>query len=296
MADLEVKRLGRTGMTPKSLGLGCAWFGSAKSSDQDAISGIRHAIELGMDYVDTSSGYGESERRVGLALSGGWRESVYLQTKTGTHPDRPQDYTGEGTRWSVENSLRVLRVDYLDSVLIHDPADIEVPLAESHALDELVRLKEEGKIRHIGIGCRPHDFHKRAIETGLIEIVLTFLDYTLLDQSAAKTTMALAKSKGVGLILASILGMGRLTGVEPDRKEDPEAHAMWAWCRERNVSLPALAAQFCLRAPIEGIVMTGPCNQKEVQEVFTAATLEIAPELWLAFGEAFGIPVDLVSD
>ena len=76
MAELERRKLGNTGMTPRALGLGCAWFGGEKSSDSDTIEGVRRAIELGLDFVDTSPGYGESERRVGLALEGGWRHWV----------------------------------------------------------------------------------------------------------------------------------------------------------------------------------------------------------------------------
>ena len=77
MAELKAMALGKTGMTPKNLGLGCAWFGSDKSSDQDTVEGVRRAIELGMDFLDTSAGYGESERRLGLALEGGWRDKIY---------------------------------------------------------------------------------------------------------------------------------------------------------------------------------------------------------------------------
>lgn len=289
MAELQTRKIGTTGMTPKALGLGCAWFGSSKSSDADAIEGIHHAIELGMNYVDTSPGYGDSERRVGLALSGGWRDRIYLQTKTGTHPERAQDYSAVGTRWSVENSLRLLKTDYLDSVLIHDPSDITVPLSAGHALDELLKMKEEGRIGHIGIGCRPHEFHRQAIETGHIEIVLTFLDYTLLDQSAAQSTMPLAEERGVGIILASILGMGRLSGTEPDPSRDPLAHAMWEWCIDHNTRIRDLAAQYCLAAKIEGIVMTGPCNRREVDEIYQAATREVSEEIWEAFDSRFHV-------
>ena len=97
---------------------------------------VRHAIELGIDYLDTSPLYSESERRVGLALEGGWREKIHLQTKVGTHPSRRGDFSAGGTRWSVENSLKLLQTARLDAVLIHDPADIEVPLAPGQALDE----------------------------------------------------------------------------------------------------------------------------------------------------------------
>ncbi|MSS70237.1 MAG: aldo/keto reductase [Candidatus Latescibacteria bacterium] len=287
MPVLETRRLGRTGMQPKALGLGCAWFGKADNTDRDTIEGVRRAIELGVDFLDTSPLYGESERRVGLALEGGWREKVHLQTKTGTHPSRRHDFSAEATRWSVENSLRLLKTDYFDSVLIHDPQDIEDPLAPGCALDELLKMKTEGIVRHIGLGVRQHAFHRRAIETGQIEIVLTYLDYTLLDQSVAQTTLPLAKERGVGVILASPLGMGKLAGPEP--KDDPRAHAMWAWCKERGTSVRHLALQFCLAAPINGIVLSGPANRQQVEEVYEAATTEVPAEVWREFRAEFGV-------
>jgi aryl-alcohol dehydrogenase-like predicted oxidoreductase len=274
-------------MQPKALGLGCAWFGKADNTDRDTVEGVRRAIELGVNFLDTSPLYGESERRVGLALEGGWREKVYLQTKTGTHPSRRHDFSAEGTRWSVENSLRLLKTDYFDSVLIHDPQDIEAPLAPGCALDELLKMKEKGIVRHIGLGVRQHAFHRRAIETGRMEIVLTYLDYTLLDQSVAQTTLPLAQARGVGVILASPLGMGKLAGPEP--KDDPKAHAMWAWCRERGTSVRHLALQFCLAAPIEGIVLSGQANRQQVEEVYAAATTEVSGEVWRDFRAEFGV-------
>lgn len=287
MKELETRRLGRTEMRPKALGLGCAYFGT--SSDYDTVEGVRHAIELGINYLDTSPLYGESERRVGLALEGGWREKIYLQTKTGTHPDRRGDYSAEGTRWSVENSLTLLKTGYLDSVLIHDPQDIEDPLAPGHALDELLKMKEKGIIGHIGLGVRQHEFHRRAIETGQVEIVLTYLDYTLLSQSVAQTTLPLAKRYDVGIILASIQASGRLAGPEP--RDDPKAHAMWQWCQNRGVNIRDLAIQFCLAAPINGIVMPGPKNRQEVEEVYASSVAEIPPEIWHDFKAEFGVGV-----
>jgi aryl-alcohol dehydrogenase-like predicted oxidoreductase len=289
MAELAIRRLGRTEMRPKALGLGCAYFGGDTGSDSDTIEGVRRAIELGVDYLDTSPLYGESERRVGLALEGGWREKIYLQTKIGTHPQRQYDYSADATRWSVQNSLKLLKTEYFDAVLIHDPPDIEDPLTPGRALDELLRMKEEGIIRHIGLGVRQHEFHKRAIETGQIEIVLTYLDYTLLDQSVAQTTLPLARKHDVGIILASIQASGRLAGPEPT--DDPQAHAMWAWCRKRSMNIRDLAIQFCLAAPIDGVVMPGPKNRREVEEVYESATREVPPEVWRDFKAEFGVGV-----
>jgi len=269
--------------------MGCAHLASHGRSDEESIAAVRRAIELGIDYIDTSAGYHDSERRVGLALAGGWRERVYLQTKTGTHPERRGDYSAAGTRWSVENSLRQLKTDYLDAVLIHDPRDIEEPLAPGACLDELLKMKEEGLLRHIGLGCRQHAFHRRAIETGRIEIVLTYLDYTLLDQSVAQTTLPLARQCGVGIQLASILGMGTLTGREPTR--DARAHAMWQWCGERGLSIRRLALHFALAAPIEGIVIAGPGCKAHVEEVCADAANPVPEEVWQEFRAEFGVGV-----
>lgn len=298
---LATRTMGRTGMTPRALGLGCAFFGGEPSSDRDALEGVRRAIDLGLDYVDTSPLYGESERRVGLALQGGYRDRVYLQTKTGTHPQRRGDYSAAATRWSVENSLRLLGTDHLDAVLIHDPADIEVPLAPGQALDELLRMKEAGLVGHVGLGVRSHPFHRRAMETGLLEISLSYLDYNLLDQSAAAGLFAAARQHGVAVILASVLGMGLLTGLEPDpederrkyagRDHEPVAHRMWSWCRDRGLQIRHLAMQFCLAAPIDGIVMAGPSNRQQVEEAYAAATTPVPPEVWAAFRAEFGVGV-----
>ncbi len=298
MADLETRRMGRTEMMPASLGLGAAWLG--QGTERETIEAIHHAIDLGIDYIDTyPSG---QEDRWGKALEGGLRQKVYLQAKVSPPSvGGKKDFSALTTRRSVENSLKLLKTDYLDSVLIHDPMDIEDPLAPGHALDELIKMKEEGFIRHLGLGVRQHEFHRRAIETGHIDIVLTFLDYTLLDQSVAGTTLPLARKHDVGIILASPMAMGTLTGAEPSREDElrrarkenpdakPQAHAIWKWCRERSVNIRHLAVQFCLAAPIDGIVMFGPADKRQVEEGYEAAIAHIPPEIWRDFESEFGV-------
>ncbi len=290
---LERRRMGRTEMQPNSLGLGAAWL--CHKPDDEVIGAIRRAIDLGINYIDTYPGH--AEHLWGEALSVGLREKVYLQAKVGTHPERRKDFSADGTRWSVNNSLRDLRTDYLDAVLIHDPVDMESILDSGRALDTLVEMKEEGLIRHIGAGVRSHEFHKQLIETGHIEIILTFLDYTLLSQSVTQTTLPLARKHDVGIILASPLGMGSLTGAEPNVEDErrrnpddePKAYSMWKWCQENGVNIRHLAIQFCLAAPIDGIVMFGPADITQVEDGFEAATADISEEIWEAFEWEFGI-------
>ena len=290
---LETRRMGRTEMRPNALALGAAWMW--QKPDAEVIGAIRRGIELGINYIDTYPGH--SEHLWGEALSDGLREKVYLQAKVGTHPERRKDFSAEGTRWSVTNSLKSLRTDYLDAVLIHDPIDMESVLAPGCALDTLLEMKAEGAVRHIGAGVRSHEFHKELIETGHIDIVLTFLDYTLLSQSAAETTLPLAREHDVAIILASPLGMGSLTGAEPNVEDErrrnpdagPKAYAMWRWCQERNVNIRHLAMQFCLAAPIEGIVMFGPADKAQVEDGYEAATTDIPEHIWEAFETEFDI-------
>ena len=118
MPDLEIRRLGRTEMKPKALGLGCGYLGDPMRPDEEAVTTIRVAIKHGINFIDTSPEYGVSEYRVGLALAEGWREKVYIQTKVGSHPRFLRDFSKKATIWSLENSFRLLQTDYMDSVLI----------------------------------------------------------------------------------------------------------------------------------------------------------------------------------
>lgn len=139
------------------------------------------------------------------------------------------------------------------------------------------------------------------METGHIEISLTFLDNNLLTQSAADSIFPLAGKHNVALILASALGSGILAGPEPDPEverqripdREPRANAMWTWCRDRSVNIRHLAMQFCLAAPTDGIVMPGPANEQQVEEAYEAATVEVPPDVWRDFRVEFGVGIEV---
>ena len=204
------RRLGRTELEVTCLGMGGAGLGRGDVTDDEAVAAVHRAIDLGINYLDTAPLYGESERRVGLALADGWREKIYLATKTGTHPEWRGDFSATGTRRSVENSLRLLGTDYLDVCLVHDPDSMDPVVAKGGALDELQRMREEGLIKFIGLGVRQHEFHKIAIETGVVDVILTYLDYTLLSQTANEWLIPLAAENDIGIINGSPIAMGLL--------------------------------------------------------------------------------------
>lgn len=286
---LPKRRLGRTELEVTCLGMGGARIGGNDVTDEEAVEAVRRAITLGINYLDTSPLYGESERRTGLALADGWREKIYLATKTGTHPKWRGDYSASGTRRSVENSLNLLGTDYLDVCLVHDPSNMDPVIAKDGALETLQRMREEGLVKFIGLGVREHEFHKIAIETGIVDVILTYLDYTLLSQTADDWLLSFASERDIGVINGSPIAAGLLSGVEPDVKARPPegviAHKLWRWCAENNLNLLNLAIQFCLRQPLIATNLSGPKNAKEVEENFAAATSPIAEEVWEELGK-----------
>lgn len=286
---LPRRRLGRTELEVTCLGMGGAGLGRGDVTDDEAVEAIHRAIDLGINYLDTAPLYGESERRVGLALADGWREKIYLATKTGTHPEWRGDFSAAGTRRSVENSLRLLGTDYLDVCLVHDPDSMDPVVAKGGALDELQRMREEGLIKFIGLGVRQHEFHKVAIETGVVDVILTYLDYTLLSQTANEWLIPLAVENDIGIINGSPIAMGLLSGVEPDPSaksnhisspEGEKAYQLYQWTNANNLNLLNLAIQFCFRQPRIAMNLTGSKNTAEVEQNFAAATTPVPDDVW----------------
>ena len=269
-------------MRPAALAMGAAFL----HESPEAVEAIQTALSLGINYFDTYPGH--HEEKWGEALSGVPRSSYYLQAKIGTHPERRKDFSGEGARWSLDRSLRSLKTDYLDSVLVHDPTGVDELLREGAVFDVLREMKSQGVVRNIGLGARSHEWHVRLIDEGICDVSLTFLDYTLVNQSAADTIFPAARGQKTGIILASVQGMGLLTGEEPDPERErgmhpgsePCAHRIWTWCRENGVNIRHLAIQFCLAAPVDSVVMFGPASIRHVQDAYEAATDTIPSELW----------------
>lgn len=167
---LELRQLGRTHMRVTAMSLGGAGLGGifGPVRDADGVAAVEKAFELGINYLDTSPQYGEAERRMGIALRGVPRDRYYISSKIGTHPSRPGDYSADAARWTVDNSLRVLGVNYLDLCHIHqpEPFQLDQALAPGGALEALVELRAQGVIRAIGIGVQDHELHRRMIGDG----------------------------------------------------------------------------------------------------------------------------------
>ena len=271
------------------LALGGVGLGGRSAEDADAasIATIGRGWVRGINYFDTAPLFGESERRLGLALKslGGRPPGLYLSTKTGTHPFRRGDYSAEGTRWSVENSLRFLGVDSVDLLFVHDPESMEPVMSAGGALSELEHMRDEGKLRWIGLGVREHDKLTLAVRSGRFDAILTYADYNLVRQSSAPLIEE-AAAAGVGVILAQVFLGGLLVGPDPaesilrDRSDMALARDWWLWAREREISLRNLALQFGLRNPHVATILAGADSPAQVDESVDAVTARIPDSIW----------------
>lgn len=187
---MELRPLGRTGIQVSVLGLGTVKLGRDRQlryprafrlPDRAAAARLLDcAQELGINLLDTAPAYGVSEARLGRLLRG-QRERWVVCTKVGEEFDDGGsrfDFSAAHTRHSVERSLTRLQTDYLDVVLIHsDGADLQI-LDHAATLETLLRLKEAGLVRAVGMSHKTVAGGRRALTLGCDVLMATLnLDY-----------------------------------------------------------------------------------------------------------------------
>ena len=298
---------GLTGLEVTSICIGCAPLGDmpetfAYSVAEDvALATVRAALASPFNFLDTAASYGdgESERRIGLVLkeTGGVPPGVVLDTKA----DRDLhtgDYSGEQMRRSVERSLRLLGLDRLALVYLHDPetTTFEAAMAKGGPVEVLLDFKRQGVIEHVGVAGGPIDLMIRYVETGLFEAVITHNRYTLIDKSA-EPLLALAAARGLGVANAAPYGSGILAK-GPDNyprymygpasaEQIEHVRRIDAACRRQGVPLAAAALQFSLRDPRVHTTIVGMSKPQRLAETEALAAHPIPEELWAEI-EALG--------
>ncbi len=288
-----------------ALGLGGAGLNNLygkPSDDAQSVACVHRALELGINYIDTSPLYGESERRIGLALGeNGRRNDVFLATKTGTGT-QPHDYSRAGTLKSVENSLRLLGTDHVDLMQVHDPVndEIEAVFAPGGALETLVELKEQKVIGAIGIGVRTHSFLLRAIRDGRFDTILTYADFNPARQTARDTLFGPATENDVAVILGSPLLFGYLS----DRPWDEllKEHGDDGWGAEaqaarrvrdfadrHQISSLTLALQYALREERISTILVGASTAGEIEQNVRAVQTPLPDAIWTALADGLDV-------
>ncbi len=304
------RRLGRSELEIPVIPFGTLGFSNSFGfvSDEDAVGLIKHAVSLGANHFDCARCYGDSMRKLSLALREIPRREVIITGRLCCHSDAPwggyggageADYSAERAIRDVEDQLEQLGTDYFDGMMIHDPNRIEPTLAKDGALAGLLQLKARGLVRNVGYGMEPHDFHVQAIATGDVDLILCFNDYNLIRQTAADTILPAADAADVGVMNGWSILRGLLTGADIDevmaqrrfrRDIDAEpARAIWQWCSEEEIDLLQLAIQFCLREErIHGNPI-GSLNVEQLEANIRAASTPLEESVWTSFQERLGI-------
>lgn len=269
-------------------------------SEKQAIETVLFALGNGVNCVDTSPFYGNSEKKIGIALKEyGKRSSFILSTKVGTHPVY-KGYAGDNIRQSIDNSLRTLQTDYLDIVHIHDPSEADLKsMKENGGMETLLRLKEEKVIRNIGLGVRDHALHLQFIASGYADVILPYLDYNVLS-TKADALLKVCHKKRVAVMLGSPLCMGLLSGKNPAHtrirhyaieKEVSVGKAlqMYLWCNKNKVNLMSLNYKFIFDHPAVSTIVVGASSIEEVRDSIQAYKETLDPVIMNSFLQQFGL-------
>ena len=263
------RRWGKSGVEIPVIPFGTQGFGDhfGVVDDDEALALIRRAVDLGVNHFDCARCYGNSLRKLGLAIKQGVvkRDEIIISGRVcchsgaawGGYGEGDPDYSADRIRADLEDQFEILGMTWLDAAFIHDPKAIEPTLAAGGTLEALKDLKSEGAVRNVGYGLRPPEFHLKAIEEGGIDVLLTFDRYNLFGQDAAGDILPAAAEKGIGVLNGWSIKRGLLTGkpveeMVPKEKwapgsEPARAEKMRLWCTERGIPLNRLALQFCLR-------------------------------------------------
>ncbi len=249
--------LGKTGLQVSRIGLGTVEIGLAYGlgntglpSEQEAISILKNAVELGVTYIDTARGYGVAEERIGKSGISK-NEKIVIGTKCGQFLKNEPNLAGseleKRIREEIDLSRTFLQQEVLQLVQIHN--ELENYTDFSELVEIMQKIKDEGKVRHVGIAVRGEAAATAALSTEFFETIQTA--YNIVDQRMASNVLPRAKQQGVGIINRSVLLKGALTNAReklPSSLSTLKEHADQAAqiAETMGITLPTLALRFVL--------------------------------------------------
>jgi D-threo-aldose 1-dehydrogenase len=310
-AALPVTRLGHSGIPVTRLSFGSAALGNlfTEVHPLDATAAIEAAWRSGIRYYDTAPHYGLglAEERLGAALRTRPRNEFVLSTKVGrlvvpggdergddhgfavprSHR-RVWDFSPDGVRRSLLDSLTRLNLDHVDVAYLHDPDD-HAEIALSQAYPELERLRAEGVLGAIGVGANHTAVLARFLRETDIDVALLAGRYTLLDQSGLDDVLPLAADRGCSVVIGGVFNSGLLTYPAPDRTYDystvppsvlDRALRIQEVTERHGVPLRAAALRFPFGHPAVASVLVGPRDSTEMRDCAAMAVVPVPAAMW----------------
>ncbi|MFM7131656.1 MAG: aldo/keto reductase [bacterium] len=271
---MQYRPLGNTGLNLPVLGFGASSLGQEfRQIDlAEALKSVHVALDLGMNFIDTSPFYGRgmSECLLGVALRGIPRDSYTLCTKLGRYTGTHFDFSARRVVESVDTSLLRMGVDHLDIILCHDIEFVEMQQIVDETLPALEKISQSGKVRFIGISGYPMKIFKFILDQAALDVVLSYNHYTLQNTMFADLVPYL-KSKNVGIMNAAPFSARLLTNAPlpswhkatPQVREICKAAA--DHCARHGVDIAQLALQFSIANQDMSTCIVGSANPENVK-------------------------------
>lgn len=237
---MKYRLLGNTGLEVSILSFGASSLGSVfrQTDDAEGIRTVLAALDAGINLIDVSPYYGatKAETVLGKAISQTSRDRFYLSTKAGRYGADSFDFSRARIISSLEESLRRLQTDYVDILFLHDIEFVPPEIILDEAIPALNSLKEQGKIRFIGICGLPLALFEQLLPKVHVDAIISYCHYALNDTSLLRL-LPLLEKLGVGLINASPLSMGLLS-----TRGTPDWHPASSELKETCLRAAKLAA------------------------------------------------------
>jgi L-galactose dehydrogenase len=284
---MNYRTLGRTGLRVSTLGFGGAPLGSVygPTSQTESTAAVRTALDLGINFFDTSPYYGltTAETALGQALAGVPRDRYLLATKVGRYGANDFDFSAARVTRSVDESLARLGCGHIDLIQVHDLEFTRLEQIWTETLPALERLRASGKVRFVGITGLPLRALTEVLAHHTCDTVLSYCHYSLNDTTLASAAPAW-RATGAGVIHASPLAMGLLSDGGPPAwhpapaalKQACAAAAAHCAARGRRLGDTALQFAFLPDAPAD-TTFVGMRSVDEVRR--NAALVATAPDL-----------------
>src|SRR6202163_257495 len=203
---MKFRPLARTGLQLSWLTFGASSLGAEfRTVDiNEALRSVRVALELGMNFIDTSPYYGRgmSEVLLGVALRDVPRDSYLLGTKLGRYDVGHFDFSARRVVESVDVSLHRMGVEHLDIILCHDIEFVDMGQIVHETLPALRKVQEQGKVRFIGVSGYPMKMFRYVLDRAPLDVVLSYNHYTL-QNTMLGDLIPYLKQKGVGIMNAA---------------------------------------------------------------------------------------------
>jgi aryl-alcohol dehydrogenase-like predicted oxidoreductase len=272
---MQKRFLGRTGLHLPILGFGASSLGQEFRSVtlDEAIASVRVALDLGLNFIDTSPFYGRgmSEVLLGVALRDVPRESYTLCSKLGRYDLQHFDFSARRVAESIDVSLHRLRTDHLDIMLCHDIEFVPMQQIVDETIPAMRRAQAAGKIRFIGFSGYPQKIFRFIADQTDVDCVLSYNQYTLQNTRFAEETVPYLKAKGIGVMNAGPFSARLLTNAPlPAWLKEPEsvkaaARAAAQLCAHHGVDIAQLALQYSCANPDITTTIAGSANPENIR-------------------------------